>query len=274
MTLYLVEARNVQGSLLSLPFEDISGGYLVADVDGIGPVKATIVSSGYAGQDGTQYQHSRRDDRNILIRVELHPDFVTNSVQSLRRRLYDYFMTKSEVFLRLYDTDGPTVDISGRVEDCKPAIFTQTPAVDISIICFDPDFKELESIQVNGMSTATEDEMLIEYSGTVETGIEFVMNVDRALTDFTIYHRPPDGTLKTLDFAHPLLAGDILTINTVSGNKRVTLTRSGSDSSLLRGMSPQSNWIELSKGDNYIRVYAEGAGIPFSISYLTRHGGL
>lgn len=272
--LNLVEVRSSQGNLLVLSLTDASNGFIVADIEGLDPVKATIVSSSFARVDGTQYQASRREERNIKLKVELEPDYVVDTVRDLRHRLYAYFMPKSVVGLKFYDTNGLIVDISGRVETCQSALFTKEPTMDISIICFDPDFYDPTPVQISGMTTATETETLLEYNGTVDTGITFVLNVDRTLSEFTIYHRPPNDETRTLEFSAPLVAGDVLTISTVSGDKGATLARAGTTSSILYGISPQSNWTELMSGDNYIRVYAEGAGVPFEIEYLNKYGGL
>jgi hypothetical protein len=269
-----VEVRNRQGALLSLPLDDISNGLILGDIDGLDPVKATLVSSSFAGADGSQYLASRREDRNIKLTIELQPDFTSFTVRDLRNNLYNYFMTKSEVNLRFYDSDSLVVEIWGRVETCETALFSPEPAMDISIMCFEPDFLAMVAVTLNGMSTADITETLIPYTGTVETGIQFVFNIDRPLTEFTFYHRAPDGTIRQMDIAGSFIAGDILTITTVQGSKSATLTRSGSTSSLLYAVSPQSNWIELMQGDNYIRVYATGAAIPYSIVYTTRYGGL
>lgn len=272
--LTMVEVRNSQGSLLSLPLEEVSNGLILADVDGLEPVKATIVSSSFAGLDGSQYQSSRRDDRNLKLKLDLEPDYITTSVRDLRRRLYQYFMPKSYVNLRFYDSDDLVVDISGRVESFDTPLFSKDPEVDISIICFDPDFVELNSITLNGMTTSGSDETLIAYEGTVEAGVLFTMPVDRPLTEFNIYHRPPDGTLRSLDFSGSVDIGDVLKISTIPGAKSAVLTSGGTDSFILYAISPQSNWIELMNGDNYIRVYAEGNPIPYTISYTNRYGGL
>lgn len=276
--LTVVEARNRQGALLALPLDDISDGLVLAEVEGLDPVKATIVSSSFAGADGSQYLSARREDRNVKLVVELQPDYITTSVRDLRKRLYNYFMTKAEVNLRFYDSDGLIVEIWGRVESCETALFTQEPTVNVSIICFDPDFLDLNPIQMNGMTSAsTTDEagkLHIPYAGTVEAGVKLVLNVDRPLTEFTLYHNPPDGTTRQMDFAESLVAGDVLTISTVFGSKYATLTRAGNDTPILYGISPQSNWIELMQGDNDLRLYAAGAAIPFNITYTTRYGGL
>jgi hypothetical protein len=269
-----VEARNRQGALLSLPLDDVSDGFVLGDVQGLDPVKATLVSSSFAGADGSQYLASRREDRNIKLTIELQPDFITSTVRDLRKNLYNFFMSKSEVNLRFYDSDGLVVEIWGRVETCETALFSPEPAMDISVMCFEPDFLGMVPVTLNGMSVSNETETLVPYDGTVETGIQFVFNINRPLTEFTFYHRPPDGTVRQMDIAASFIAGDVLTINTVQGAKFATLTRAGSTSSLLYAVSPQSTWIEFMQGDNHIRIYATGAAIPYDIVYTTRYGGL
>lgn len=269
-----LEVRNSQGSLLTMLLEDPSSGLIIDDIDGLTPVKATLVSSSFARLAGEQYQSNRRETRNVVIKLELDPDFVEASVRELRKDLYDYFMPSAEVTMRFFMFDGLIVNIWGVVEDFDSPLFTDKPEATISIMCFKPDFLGLDEVEVEGGTTDTTDEILVEYEGSIETGIVFALEVDRTLSEFTIYHRPPDGSLRTLDFAASLAAGDVLTISTVAGSKGATLTRSGSNSSLLYGVSPQSNWIELTKGDNYLRVYATGAEIPYTITYLPRYGGL
>lgn len=275
-----VEARTRQGDLLSLPLEDDTSGYLVLPIEGLGPVKATLVSSSFAQQDGEQYHSSRRETRNIKLKLELSPDPATETVGQLRRKLYNFFMPKTEVTLRFYDEEDGAVleaNITGRVESCDPDLFTQEPTVDISIVCFDPDFVEIVPEVVSGGTTSGTTPILINYVGTVETGIELTLNVNRSLSEFTVYHVPPNDSIRTLEFDNvPLVAGDVLKISTVSGAKGATLTRAGVTSSVLYGVSPQSNWLELTPGENAIRVYhgASGAAIPLAIEYINKYGGL
>jgi hypothetical protein len=278
-----IEVTNSQGDVLSLPLEDNDLGYILQNIEGLDPVKATLVSSSFANMDGAQYHSSRREARNIKMQLGLDANFETNSVRTLRNQLYKFFMPKTEVNIRFktfneFDpsivTQNLTVDILGRIEECGAPLFTKDPAVDISFVCFDPDFKDPNLGIFTGVSTAGLGEQLITYEGTVETGIVFILQPTRIVDSFTIYHRPPDGTLRMLEFTAPLLAGDVLRISTSVGEKSVIRTRAGVDSSMLYAQSPQSDWLELQPGDNYIRVYAVGAAVPFEIDYIKKHGGL
>lgn len=278
-----IEVTNSQGDLLSIPLEEDDHGYHLQGIEGLDPVKATLVSSNFANQDGGQYQSSRRETRNIKITLGLEPDNVTQTIRTMRKALYNFFMPKTEVTLRFrtfneFDdniiTQNMVTDIVGRIETCDAPLFVKDPAVEISLLCFDPDFKDPVPVALEGLSTAGLDEFVITYEGSVETGITFIFRANRNVDAFTIYHQPPDGTLRMIDFTQPLLNGDVLTIKTTNGEKSVLRTRGGVESSLLYGMSPQSDWLELQPGDNQFRVYAVGAAVPFEIDYVNRHGGL
>lgn len=272
-----VEARTRQGTLLSLPLEDVLNGYIIEEIEGLGPVKATLVSSSFANEDGEQEQSSRREARDIKLKIGLEPDYQTTSVRSLRQRLYSFFMTKRQVFLRFIDDDGLEVDIVGRVETCEPSIFSNEPAIDISVHCYNPDFVVPSPTSLSGHTVETNSEAditEIEYDGTVDTGIVLNLDVNRTESALTIYNLGPDDVLRQLDFSAPLVAGDKVRISTVAGAKGATLTRQGVESSVLYGVSPSANWIKLMEGKNRLRVYATGTPIPYTLEYLTRYGGL
>ncbi|QPX62490.1 minor tail protein [Arthrobacter phage Truckee] len=271
--LYKVEIVNAHGETLVLPLGDYSNGYLVKPIDGLDPVKANIVSSSFANIDGEQHQSSRREARNILMKLGLKMG-QAGSVGSLRAQLMRFFMPKAKIRLSFFREDGPDVYIDGVVETFNCPQFVKEPEATISIMCHRPDFIDPVIYDVSDVTTFDVNEREVIYEGSVETGFEFRLFVDRSISQFVIYQRSSDETINQMLFAEPLIAGDVLTISTVAGNKHATLTRNGSDSSLLYGVSPDSSWLNLFPGPNYIRVYAEGAAIPYTITYNSKVGGL
>jgi hypothetical protein len=269
-----IEVTTAKGAMLELPLQDLTNGYLVKEVTGLDPVKANIVSSSFATMDGEQYQSSRRSIRNIVIKLGLQPDYSDGNVRELRKNLYSYFMPQSAVTLRLFMEDEIPVDISGTVESFDSPSFVQEPEVTISLICFQPDFYDPNPVIITGETTSDSAEFLVMYDGTVETGFLLHMDVYSDVNEFTIFHRTADNTVRTLEFVGQLTVGDQLDISTISGAKRAYLTRDGSDSSLLYGVSPFSYWINLFPGENYLRIYAEGEPISYSIQYTTKFGAL
>jgi hypothetical protein len=271
----LIEVRTLQGTLLSLPLDDISGGYSVQDIDGIDPVDATVISSDFAGTDGEQFQTSSVGKRNIVLTLGLETDYITNSVRSLRKNLYNFFLPKSNISLRIYDDDGPTVDIEGRIESCKTKLLSQEPQAEISILCLDPEFVNIESTTLTGSTVSSSAINLYEYDGDIETGFVFSLSVNQTLTEFTIYNTGPDGITRSLDIQASLIAGDIISISTVSGDKYVRRTRAGVTTSLLYGMPTQSDWLQIYPGVNRFRVYITGSTpIPYTVTYTELYGGL
>lgn len=269
-----VEVRNSQGSLMVLSLLDISNGFVIEEIDGLDPVKATIVSSSFARQDGTQYQAARRENRNIIFKLDYEPDYANTTVRELRQKLYTYFMPKSVVNLRFISDDMPVVEIEGRVEDFSSPLFVAEPKATISILCFDPDFHALTPVNFAGSTTSGTTELQRDYEGSVETGFLFRLMLNRALSQFTIYQRGENNETQSLEFQYPLLNGDILEISTVDGNKGANLIRGGLGSSVLYGISPYASWINLFPGVNNLRIAASGAAIPWTIEYTPKYGGL
>jgi hypothetical protein len=274
-----VEITNNQGVVLELPIGEPYMGYLVQSIDGLDPVKANLVTSSFANEDGEEYHTSRRGARDLIFDIKLEPDYSTGSAWELRQDLYDFFMPKSEVNIRFYVDAFGYVDISGIVEDFKCPMFVKEPEAKAQIRCVKSDFIHPDPITFNGVTTWTDIiEAEIDYDGTIETGLAFQIIADRSLPEgLTIFHRGPDGSFNILEFTEPLSAGDQLDISTVSGAKGATLTNdvSGTDS-ILFGVTPQSAWINLFPGKNYIRVFVdvEGAAIPYTLTYTKKRGGL
>src|SRR5690606_26849254 len=273
--LTMVEVRTVSGQTLPLPLQDVTGGYVVREIDGLDPVKASIVSSRLAQVDGTVYQASRRDSRNIIIRLGFEPDYVNTTIRDLRQNLYRYLMPKSEVILRFYLEGEAFVDISGRVESFETNLFAKDPQVDISVMCFDPDFYSLDTTLVTGQASSVIEWTEFEYEGGVETGFEFEITVNRSLSGFSIYHEGSGNQQRRFEFDGALLSGDVVTIDSRTGKKGATRLRGGTATSVLYGVTPASNCLELYPGPNSLRVQVQaGTPVPWKINYVAKYGGL
>lgn len=273
-----VEVTSNQGVVLGLPIGEPYMGYLVEEIDGLDPVKAILVTSSFANEDGEQHHSTRRGPRDIVLKLKLEPDYSTGSAWELRNDLYNFLMPESEISLRFFVTAFGYVDITGVVESFVCPMFVKEPVATISIHCSKPDFLHPDPFVFEGVTTSGEFETEINYDGTIETGLQFQITADRSLPGgLTIFHRGPDNSINVMEFTEPLSTGDVLDISTVSGAKGATLTTTatGTDS-ILFGITPQSAWINLFPGRNYIRVHVdvEGAAIPYTLTYTKRRGGL
>lgn len=269
-----VEVTNRRGNILALAIEEDENPYQVNEIEGLDPVKAVLISSSYAGADGEIFQSARRGPRNIKIKLDLDPDFISNDYTSLRQGLYSFFNPKAQIKLRFYNSTGLYVDIVGTVEEMSSPLFDEDPKVEVLITCFQPDFVDARMVTVEGSTVTGATTMEIEYPGTIEAGIVVTLNVNRSMTDFTMYNVDEGGNILQLDFTGALLNGDQLVVSSLAGAKGITLTRAGVSSSFLYGRSAQSRWIELSEGTNNFRITAAGDPVPYVVEYVVRYGGL
>lgn len=265
---------NSQGSILELPLWDMLSGFAVKEITGLDPVKATIVTSKFATIDGEQYQNSQREKRNVIVKLKLDTAHPTNDVRSLRALLYNFFMPKKAIDMVFGDSDGTNYLISGRIESFDSPIFAKDPDTTISVLCFDPDFYLPGSTVISASTVSTSTVVPITYLGTVDTGVEFELAVDRTLAGFTFSQSAGTDYVRMIEVTYPFIAGDKVRINTNPSLKKVTLLRAGIESSILYAKSSSSSWIELQPGVNTLRVYADGAAIPYTVTYKTKFGGL
>lgn len=268
-----VDISPLSGGTLSLELGDVSSGFAISKIEGLDPVKAVLVSSSFANLNGSDYQTSRREERFIKFYISFKPEYTdSETVQSLRRKLYKHVMPQMDLRLQFFDDEGPDVWIFGTVESFENDMFSEDPAVVISVTCFNPDFFDPIAKFFDGLTTAGSDNSVLSYSGDLETGFRFTLNVDREITGFTIYHRPPNGQTYSIEYVGPLHVGDTLAIETVTGRKTVKLNGTVN---MLRALSPQSHWLELRPGDNDIRVQVEGdPPLSYVIEYTEKYGGL
>lgn len=271
-----VDVTNVRSDTLQLPLLSAANGYAVRDIQGLGPVSAAITSSSLAQLDGAQFQNSRRDIRNITIKLGLIANFVTTTVDSLRQQLYDYFMPESAVNLTFWK-DGVIYALnSGYVEDFQNTMFTDNPEADISILCLDPDFYAPAPVSTSLSTVSTTDTHTFSYAGNSDAGVVFTLNINRSLPSIDLYNTAPDNSVQHFSLTGlSFVAGDILSISSVPGQKSVTLTRDGISSSALSYNDPTAmDWITFKRGNNNFRAFSSGAAIPYTLAYTTKYGGL
>lgn len=271
-----IEIQRKDGGVLTLPIYD-STDFTIKEIQGLDPVRANIVTSNFAHIDGTQFQSSRREMRNLIFTLLIDSMNPFKSVQELRKELYSFLMPKTDITLRFFRSNTDILTISGQVESFDSPIFVKEPQANISILCFDPDFKDINNSLFSGTTVTTAIDSDIIYTGEVDSGFIFTLYPNATTTTFTLQNTLLDGSVKKLIFeslSDPILAGEVITISTIPGDKYVRLTKDGNTSSILWGLDPASEWVSLYPGTNKIRVSSNTSGMSYTISYYTRFGGL
>ena len=270
-----VDIQNVTGATLSLPMAGGSPGYLVKDLEGLGLVKATLTSTDNAQTDGAQLQGARRDPRNITGKIGFLPDYITNTVQSLRANLYDYLAPMSNVVMSFYDDGVIFANIAATVESLDDTRFTNDPEMDFSVMCYGVDFISPDSVVVEGDTVTDTTSTIIDYEGSTDVGFIFVLAVNRTMTSLSLSNTRPDNIVQTLNLEGlDLISGDTLTICSIPGQKSITRNRVGNVTSALYSLDSASTWPSLRKGINLFRAQVSGAAVPWSLEYMAKYAGL
>lgn len=283
--MFSLKIENSRGELFELTHNP---NYAVVRVDGLTYPSTTINTSGGASVDGTFYNSSRVDQRNIVITVVLQGDIETN-----RQQLYRIFAIKKPCTI-YFKNKNRDVSIVGYVEVLEGDLFTMREQVQISIICPRPYFEDMDyiyaemSTQWNGFEfpfdvpygSAIPFSEIVEYplvtinnKGDTDTG--FVMNISFTgiITGLKIANTT---TQQFMEFVYVFHAGDELTVDTRSGHMKCILQRGTDTYNILNWLSDDSTWLKLDYGDNEftytVDAHQENVTIRFTATAL--YGGV
>lgn len=268
---------------LELARPELSG-FVIKSIEGIGPGKATINTTEVSTNDGGLFNSARLSSRNIVINIAYFFNG-KETIEELRLKSYSYFPLKKKVKL-LFETDMRVAEIEGYVEGNEPSVFSKEEETDISIICPDPFFysrstditifsgieplfefpfsnESLETSMLEMGSIKYKTEELVYYSGDADIGITIAIHAVGSAKNVSIYNidtrekmRIDSEKLETLT-GSDIINGDEITICTVKGKKTITLLRNGIATNILNCLTKDSDWFQLTKGDNIFAYTAE-----------------
>lgn len=255
----------------------------VLNITGLGPVKADIRSTQFATGDGELYQGASVGKRNIVMTLGFNPNWVDQTVSSLRQLLYRYFLTKAWTKLRFHSDDMPTVDIEGYVESCEPNHFSQDPEMVVSVICPKPDFIEVDATIFYGTVDDGDTLLEVNYAGTVATGFEVRVVGSPTVPAYTgplaiRAQQEPEAVQEVLVDPLTINGAKFYKMSSLRHGRRVVsvLHADNSTLNLLPLMTAESVWPIFKPGMNLFSVAsdAEGHGLAWTMAYFNRYGGL
>lgn len=253
--------ENLRNNILTLTQRESD--FQVFDIQGLNPPKAQINVSKIAGIDGSRFNSSKLEERNIVLYVKLNGDIERN-----RLLLYTYFPTKE--WCKFYYKNGcRDVYIEGYVETVEITSFTNNEVMQISIVCPNPYFKAAAdivddiskalarfkfpfSIEVNepvAFSTIDASRITDVYNNSeTETGVIIEVNVRGSINSLEIKNTQTGESIK---LTYPFIKYDTIIINTNKTEKSIKLIRNGVESNIFTSIRKGSTFFQLSLGDNY-----------------------
>jgi len=277
-------------------------GFLILGIDGLGPAKATINSTDLATMDGGLFNSSRLSQRNIVMAFAF---LFKNTIEEVRLESYRYFPIKRRIKFEI-ETENRTCEIYGYVESNEPNIFQPQVTTSVSVICPNPYFYSKEKVitifngevplfefPFSNESTASKllkmgeiinrVEDTVVYEGDVDVGVVITLSMIGAVVDPTIYNITTGEAmainsvrLAALANNIGLKANDEIVITTIKGNKSIVLNRDGIEINILNALDKESDWFQLSRGDNVFR-YAASSGetnMQFRVEHRILYDGV
>ena len=273
-------------------------GLVVKTIDGLGPAKGNINMTDNGIADGTTYNSSRLDNRNIVFTFAFQdvPD-----IETVRQRTYKYFPIKKPVELEFF-TDNRQLKTTGYVESNDPTIFSSEEGTVISILCPDPYLyasgsQSLLTTVMSGHLGAFEfpfsneslteplmefghvvaaEQKLVRYDGDAPTGFEIYIHALGPATMITLtnvltqkYFKIDTAKLSAV-LGGPIMAGDDIYISTLRGEKRIYHTRDGLRRNILNAVDRESSWLDLVQGDNVFAVVTTSGAENLQIEVVNR----
>lgn len=260
-------------------------GFLVKDISGLGPCKATINTTEVSTNDGSIYNSARLDNRNIVLDLA----FIGSDIESVRQKSYKYFPIKKQLTLYII-TDRRICSTTGYVESNEPDIFSDEEGTSISIIC--PNAYFYSAVGENIIESFSEapafefpfcndsltkkllvmgeiynyTDVVITYDGDAEVGVTITLHAVGEVINPAIYNAETyeqmvidTSKIETLT-GSGIIEGDDIIICTIKGKKTVKLLRNGVYTNILNALDRNSDWFQLSKGENVLSYTAESGG--------------
>lgn len=221
-------------------------------------------------QEGGYYSGSRPLLLQPVITIGLNPSWATGQdVSDLRTALYVLLtQDSSPVILSLLNGATEICRTSGYISKFDTVPFSKEPVVQMTLESVDRYLKAPAATNLTPGSglPATGVQANLTYSGTAQTG--FIAKFQVTAASANGFKLQGAGSSYTYD-PTALQANDVITINTIPGQRDVIRTRAGVDTSLIATVTSNPDWQRLTPGANSLMVVSgSGAALPFVWQYL------
>ena len=260
-------------------------GLIITEIEGLGPTKADINMTELATADGGIFNSARASSRNIVIKARFT---MAKDIEEARLASYKFFPIKKPVTFHI-ETGQRIAEAVGYVESNEPVIFSDECDMQVSILCESPYFlavdengkkettfagidflfeypfenEDLQEPTLEFGNVVNKKENTVYYDGDAETGCIIQIHAVGEATNVTIYNIKT-REIMAIDSAKLVALtgsgisyGDTITINTIKGQKSITLLRNGVTYNILNILGKDADWFQLAKGDNLFTFTAD-----------------
>lgn len=247
-----------------------SPSYLIKDITGLGPpdYDVTIVPKLDYGGD---FQYSRPVSREIVIRLELCPNYgAGETASSLRRILYSLVGGLTSTSLTFKNNDTFVSKISGYLTKFEIVPFSKDPEVQMTIKC--PDSYLSDNGKYLG-SLPLDDETgrwIFANIGEVPVGFEFVVQLGLNASQWYFVPAPlsPGFAIN-----YSFLVDDQITLDTRDGSKNIWLKRGTDPKISILPYIINMTWPKIKPGGQVYWIKDQATSTVISYSYTPLYMG-
>lgn len=254
----------------------------ISEIEGLSPPEANINLSETALIDGQRYNSAKVMIRTLNIAFAIEYEAEKN-----RLNVYDVLRLKKPVTM-YYTSDLRNVFIEGYISQVNVTHFEMKQICTVTIICPSPFFKSAQQI-INELSSIVnsfhfpfaitaanpipfsyiqmQSNVTVENNGNVDVGLIIELYAIDSVSNPKIFNYET-GDFFGLNFT--MEAGDLITINTMSGEKTVTLLRDGVITNIFNAQMAGNTWLQL-EGIESVFVYEVGSGSVSNLSVTFKH---
>lgn len=278
--MFVCKIENTKNNILRLTQNESD--FQILSVQGLNPPNAQINTSKIVGLDGSKFNSSTMNERNLVIMIKLRGDIEKNRIC-----LYSFFRSK-EWCKFYYKNNSRDIYIEGYVETIECDLFSNNEIVQVSIICPNPYFKSVEeiiddvsksvgafefpfAINLPGVEFSTIDNSKITNvfnDSESETGLIIVINVFNTINTIQI---KGTSTGETFTLNYNFVENDRITINTNKGKKSVSLLRNATTINLFTAIKKGSTFFQLDVGDNFFSYLVDDGTNDDAVQILFKH---
>ena len=258
---------------------------VIVDIQGVSPSEIVNTAKSHS-MDGGIVQSMSCDVRNITFVLQFISD-----VESKKALLYKVFAMKKQGQM-IYKLSSQTFYIDYYVEKIEVPPMKYPLIAQISLICVDPYFKTNEKvipmqgitpmwkfpweIPESGFEFAVQSPdriARINNDGEVETGCIFELNAIAYVKNPKLQNI---NTFEWIELNFEMQADDVIVINTIKGQKSITLKRNGITTNIINYKVWGSTFLQLVCGLNEIVCDAQSGlnSLTISCHVAERYGGV
>lgn len=244
-------------------------GYILKNAFGLGPPDFISIVEGFTAT-GVPIKVLEPEAREVVLRVGFRA-MPGSSFNSLRESLYR--IINKSIYVKLMNEALVIGQVTGTVQKFEVVHFSNQPEVQLTILCDYPEFSGPMAIDIPVATLDTLTPTINYPDGTAPTGLNFqiTFTATPAAPNFSM----TDATEHVFTVAYALINGDVLTVSTHRGSRKVTVLRSSVTYDVSGNVVAGAFWPRLYPGPNSFTWNAPVAGTTInSASYIPRYWGV